>query len=263
LKYAFAPFLSLFRQIVNDFLNKGDLMLKPDMELSKRYTNLALVVFALFSHTVEAADSKCTFEKFRGIDKLDATIVKTVDGDTAKISYKRQTYNVRFLSIDTPETNFQGKSQGVWAERAKRKLEEILRPGNSVMVEFGEEKCDRYGRILGHVWKDGKDVNLTMLQEGLAVNYCIAPNLSHCQEYADVVAETFSKKKGMFADSTLELPYEWRRKMDNRPYDKFVGSIKSKVVYAPTQIRRIPVPERVFFITRDAIKAPYRLRGTR
>lgn len=199
----------------------------------------------------------CTSSEFKDVDWLTAETVKVVDGDTLKIDYRNRLMNVRFLSIDTPETNFQGQTQGYWGDRATTRLGQLIPLGRKVKVELGQEKCDRYGRILGYVWIGQMNVNFRMVQEALAVNYCIAPNFRYCVDLARITEANVESERGIYGDSGPELPYEWRRQMSGRPHEKLVGNIFTKRVYPPGSLDRVPIGARVFFTSLEQVHFPY------
>lgn len=203
--------------------------------------------------------ARCLASDFSGRAYLRGKVVRAIDGDTIKLAVGHQAYNVRFLSVDTPETKFQGKSQGYWGERAHDRLAGLLPVGVQVTIHFDREKCDRYGRVLGYVHRGNRDINYMMANEGLAVTYCIAPNLSRCERYGRATERALADERGFFQDPSVELPYDWRRIESGRPREKFVGDIRTGRVYRPTQVYRVPVGYRVFFLSEQDIRPPYYL----
>lgn len=188
---------------------------------------------------------------------IKATVARVVDGDTVKARIKGTELSVRFLSIDTPETHYMGRSQGVWGDRAAEALSDLLPVDSKITIELDNEVCDRYGRLLGYVFKGRKNINQAMLENAMAVNYCIAPNLKYCEIFSTIVAEKVAERSGIFGDSSLELPYEWRRIISDRPFEKFLGDIHSHEVLGPGPVDRVPVADRVFFFEERDIRKPY------
>ena len=193
--------------------------------------------------------------------ELQAAVNRVVDGDTVNILVEGEGISVRLLSIDTAETHYQGKSQGYWGEEAANRLKKLLPVGTSVRVEFEHDRCDMYGRILGHIWKGDTNMNRKMIEEALAVNYCIVPNTNHCEEYGDITDQNIVEASGIFGDPDFVLPYEWRRIVSNRPYEKYLGNLDTHEVYPPRPdtLDRVPVGLRVFFFKKSDIKLPYHL----
>lgn len=189
----------------------------------------------------------------------DGEITRVVDGDTAHVKTTSGTYSVRFLGIDTPETHFMGKSQGKWGELAAKKNAELLPIGARVQLEFGEEPCDSHGRVLAFIHKDNMNVNKELVKAGLAVNYCVAPTFQHCDEIGEEAKTAKKQKLGMFAESNVELPYDFRRRVQGKEQRSFVGNTKTKNVLPPGYQNSTPMEMRVFFYTQEQIKDPYRL----
>ena len=136
---------------------------------------LALLL-ALFSHALFA-------------DEILGRVVRVADGDTITVlasggtrpvaSAKRRSgvlvggiersdsataveHKIRLHGIDAPEG---GQAYG---NAAKSHLSNLV-AGRSVRVKW--KSRDKYGRILGVVYVDGKDVNLEMLKTGFAWHY--------------------------------------------------------------------------------------------
>jgi micrococcal nuclease len=188
------------------------------------------------------------------------TVNRIVDGDTVVVT-RPNGENVSFclLSIDTPETHYMGKTQGVWGDRAAARLGELLPVGSSVNLQLDRFPCDRYARVLAYIWQGRRLINYEMARDGFAVNYCIAPNFKHCKSIGDIVRVNVREKRGIFSDSSLMLPYDWRRVVSGRDYDKFVGNSRSHNVFKPGENRKVPIADRVFFYRESDIRPPFRL----
>lgn len=193
-------------------------------------------------------------------ESYEATIDRVVDGDTVHIQDAiLGSTKIRMLSIDTPETNYNGETQGVHAEAATEELKRLLPAGTKVTVEVGEEPLDSYGRLLGHIHKGELDVNQEMVRLGRAVPYYIYPNMKYFEAYSTAAKEAIENGRGMWdpANPIEELPYEFRFNKRGGP-DKFVGDYFTKEYVAPEKWEDIPVENRVFFFEeQDAIDAGY------
>ena len=94
---------------------------------------------------------------------ISGRVVRVLDGDTIEIleSGNRLT-RVRLAGIDAPE-----KSQP-FGQRSRQALSSMVAQ-RTVTVTGGD--TDRYGRLLGTVWLDAKDVNAEQIRKGLAWAY--------------------------------------------------------------------------------------------
>ena len=90
-------------------------------------------------------------------------IVGISDGDTVTLldANKRQ-HKIRLTGIDAPEKKMP------FGQRSKEHLSDLV---FSKDVQVETEKLDRYGRTLGKIVFDRKDINLAMINAGLAWHY--------------------------------------------------------------------------------------------
>ncbi|WP_199617558.1 5'-nucleotidase C-terminal domain-containing protein [Paenibacillus alkalitolerans] len=191
-----------------------------------------------------------------------STVKSVVDGDTVHLTTPvLGVTKVRMLSIDTPEKNYEGQSQGYYADAATEKLLELLPPGTEVEIEPGSDPIDGYGRLLAHirVKSTGLDVNKEMVKTGFAVNYFIWPNMSYFEEYSAAAKEAIENGYGMHnpENPIPQLPYQFRFELRGGP-DKFVGDYFTKTYVAPDKWMEVPTENRVFFFTeQEAQEAGY------
>ncbi len=88
-------------------------------------------------------------------------VVRVIDGDTIELQGGDK---VRLLAIDTPE-----KGQRYYREATEFLSSLVL--GKAVRIEYGDERRDRYGRLLGFVYEDSMFVNRAILENGLGYLY--------------------------------------------------------------------------------------------
>ncbi|MDY6972854.1 MAG: thermonuclease family protein [Thermodesulfobacteriota bacterium] len=87
------------------------------------------------------------------------------DGDTILLASGEK---VRYLGIDAPEIDHTGGNSEFMASAARDFNIELVNR-TQVRLEFDQEKRDRYGRLLSHVFlKNGKMVNAMVVRKGLA-----------------------------------------------------------------------------------------------
>ena len=93
---------------------------------------------------------------------LQGRVTEVYDGDTITLLAGEKNYRIRFYGIDAPEAKQQ---DGIASRDALR--EKIL--GQDVTVTV--KNVDRYGRAVGKVSREGRDINLEMVREGHAWYY--------------------------------------------------------------------------------------------
>src|SRR5262245_45357834 len=113
---------------------------------------------------------------------ITGKVVGVTDGETITVldADKRQ-HKIRLEGIDAPESNQD------FGSRAKQSLSDLVF-GKKVTVTSW--KKDKYGRTLGTVTLDGKDINLEQVQRGMAWSYHYSANEVRPEEpTADELAE--------------------------------------------------------------------------
>ena len=126
-------------------------------------------------------------------------VIRVADGDTITILDPSNTQlKIRLNKIDAPE-----KSQA-FGQRSKQHLSDIVF-GRSVTVTWDE--TDRYGRILGTVWLDGRDINLQMVRDGFAWHY---KRYDSTPAYAQAETDARASRRGLWADPDPTPPEQFR-----------------------------------------------------
>lgn len=107
--------------------------------------------------------------------KAAAEVVRVVDGDTFEARLGGRTERVRLIGVDTPETVKPGAPVECFGPPASRFAHRVL-AGRTVAIRLGEERRDRYGRLLAYVRVGGRLLNAELLRRGLARTLTIPPN---------------------------------------------------------------------------------------
>ncbi len=90
---------------------------------------------------------------------ITGRVIAIADGDTITLldSQKKQ-IKIRLAGIDAPEF------KQAFGNKSKQNLSRLIF-GKTVKIETG--KTDRYGRIVGKVIFDGRDINLEQIKNGM------------------------------------------------------------------------------------------------
>ncbi len=131
---------------------------------------------------------------------FSATVVKVIDGDTVDVISKEGIpVRIRMEAIDAPE-----RTQS-YGKESKETLQELLL-NKEVSVSFSDK--DFYGRLIGTIFLKDVDVNLMMIQIGLAWFF---DEYSNNEKYALSQKEAQKKKLGLWVDSECIPPWEFRK----------------------------------------------------
>lgn len=92
----------------------------------------------------------------------EVTLTRCTDGDTAQFKSGSNTFAVRFLGIDTPESTYR---LDPWGKAASSYTCEKLTNAETIVLESEGERTDGNDRYLAWVWYDGKLLNLELVEQ--------------------------------------------------------------------------------------------------
>lgn len=132
-------------------------------------------------------------------------VVGVADGDTLTVlDANKGQHKIRLAGIDAPE-----KAQP-FGSRSKESLSELA---YDKWVTVETDKQDRYGRSVGTVLVDGRDINLVQVERGMAWFYRHyqheqLPDDRRLYDAAEVKAKF--EKRGLWRDADPMPPWEFR-----------------------------------------------------
>jgi micrococcal nuclease len=136
---------------------------------------------------------------------LQVQVVGVHDGDTLTgLTAEKEQVKIRMDAIDAPEI------RQPFGQAAKKALSDKIF-GKQVTVTT--KKKDRYGRTVGHVLLGKRDINLEMLEEGMAWHYREYSNNPRLQQAED---EAKANNKGLWSDPNSVAPWDWRKSEKER-----------------------------------------------
>lgn len=195
---------------------------------------------------------------------ITGKVVSVADGDTITIlTATNQQIKIRLYGIDTPE---RGQEFG---QKAKQFTSALV---HGKLVEVKTYDTDRYGRTVGVVMIEGKNVNEEIIRTGYAwqyQKYCSEP---FCQEWRKLEEGARSQRIGLWYDKNPTPPWEWRKSgqrtnstpsstpsTQNPAQGSYHGNTKSYVLHAPgCQHYNCKNCTAMFSSVADALKAGYR-----
>jgi micrococcal nuclease len=152
---------------------------------------------------------------------LNGSVTEVFDGDTVLVFIPgRGPETVRYIGIDTPETNYPGRRVEELGPEASRFNREMVL-GREVLLELDVQERDRFGRLLAYVWLDhgtgGAMVNEVLVREGYAVPFTFPPNLRHTKLFRNAFRKARNEGKPLWGKASgrvftpvqvwAELPY--------------------------------------------------------
>lgn len=138
---------------------------------------------------------------------ISGKVIKVTDGDTINIrDNDNKTHKIRLAGIDAPEMS------QPYGEESRTQLLGLVY-GKEVVIQT--KKKDRYGRIIGTIYHDGKDVNLIQVQAGMAWWYEYYKDQQSPEDqrlYSTSHERAKKGKVGLWEDPLAMNPYKWRKR---------------------------------------------------
>ena len=128
---------------------------------------------------------------------VNARVLGVVDGDTIDVLIGGGEERVRYIGVDTPETEKPGERGDCYAQEATQRNEAIVAQGE-VTLEFDRELRDRYGRLLAYVSVGGRKVSEELIRGGFAQTLRIEPNTTRAERLARLEAEAGNAGRGLW-----------------------------------------------------------------
>ena len=141
-----------------------------------------------------------------GRQTLGGRVVRIADGDTITLLESSKTqHRIRLQGIDAPE------SRQDFGTQSKKKLSGLIF-GKDVEVMY--DKTDQYGRLVGKILLEGRDINLEQVRSGMAWHYKEyerEQSIVDRELYARAEDEARSARRGLWANANPVEPSEFRR----------------------------------------------------
>ena len=111
------------------------------------------------------------------------------DGDGIRVARKE----VRLAGLDAPEWDQKARHRdGYWFNHGKRVKSALIQEIGGKHVRVSVESVDKFGRLLGTVTYEGRDIGEWLVQEGHAI-------AAYSDRYRHVEREAREAKRGMWA----------------------------------------------------------------
>lgn len=141
-----------------------------------------------------------------GAQTLTGRVIRIADGDTVTVLDSANTeHRIRLEGIDAPE------SHQAFGTQSKKNLSDMIF-GKDVTVVY--QKTDQYGRLVGKITLDGKDINLEQVKAGMAWHYKEyerEQTPADRELYAKAEDEARTARRGLWQDPNPTEPSEFRK----------------------------------------------------
>jgi len=145
-------------------------------------------------------------------DRETDTVIQIVDGDTLAIQRNGRKEKIRLIGIDAPESSVNNKTKKDAArgngdmdtitkmgKEATRFVKRIVKPGDSVTIEFDKQTRDKYGRLLGYVYlSNGRMLNEEIVKAGYANLLTYPPNVKYQDRFLKAHREARENNRGLW-----------------------------------------------------------------
>jgi len=131
-------------------------------------------------------------------DRVLASVIAIVDGDTIRVDLDDGATSVRLIGIDTPETDGPFTEEECFGADATRFTDAAL-AGRDVELEFDVERTDRFDRTLAYVWVDGTLFNERIVREGYAVLATFPPNVRYVDRLTAAQRQARHEQRGLWS----------------------------------------------------------------
>jgi micrococcal nuclease len=126
-------------------------------------------------------------------ERVQADVIRIVDGDTIEIEYNDKQYSVRFIGINAPETY---PKQYFSIEATERTIE--LLEGKSITLVKDISNTDQYGRLLRYILLEDVFINQLLVNEGYALAATFPPDIACAELFAEAQESARLNNNGLW-----------------------------------------------------------------
>src|SRR5437870_12731823 len=170
------------------------------------FTVAALLVNGGCHRSTPPTANQRPFAEGSGQQTLTGRVVSVADGDTITLlDYENTQRRIRLSGIDAPELH------QAFGAQSKKNLSDIVFDKDVTVVY---EKTDQYGRLVGKILIDGRDINLEQVEAGMAWHYKEYQREQTAEDralYAKAEDDARAAHRGLWIDPAPIQPSEFRR----------------------------------------------------
>lgn len=152
------------------------------------------------------------------IRTVEATVSKVSDGDTIQVITPEGTkLKVRLYGIDATEIEHVNDNTGRISKPGQKFAHESQRHLSSLImrkkVRLDILDIDRYRRMVAIIWLGDRNINLEMIQKGMAEAYREYLREPYRNQFIRAEQDAKTKKIGIWSQPEYERPSEFRKRM--------------------------------------------------
>lgn len=146
-------------------------------------------------------------------ETFDAKVIAVIDGDTLLVLRGGAKVKVRMANIDAPEVGHAGlgdkspnsqKDQAFGMQSRQSLADMVMKK----QVSISSQAVDQYGRVVGLVTVDGRNVNEEQVRRGMAWEYS---HFHSDKAYIALQKSAQQSRRGLWSQDAPQAPWLWRK----------------------------------------------------
>lgn len=134
-------------------------------------------------------------------DTVEVEVTERVEGPGVGLTVVGESYDVRLIGIDTPESVKPGSPVECFAKEASAATTALLE-GQGVRLVKDVEDTDRYDRLLRYIYMGDEMANARLVTNGYATAYTYPPNVRHTDLFVALQREARESDRGLWSPDT-------------------------------------------------------------
>jgi len=129
-------------------------------------------------------------------------LASITDGDSLRLKDGRR---VRLMAVNAPELAREEHPAQPLGPEARDSLRRLLAPGAPLLLVYGTERQDHYGRDLAHAYTaEAEHLASYLIERGLGFHIAVPPNLSLADCLAGLEAEAREQMRGVWGHESWQ-----------------------------------------------------------
>lgn len=130
-------------------------------------------------------------------------LASVTDGDSLRLKDGRR---LRLIAVNAPELAREKDPAQALGPEARSSLRRLLTPGDRLLLAYGSQRQDHYGRSLAHVYTaTGQHLASYLVRQGLGFHIAIPPNLSLAECLAGLEVEARRQELGVWGHTAWQV----------------------------------------------------------